>query len=517
MPAHHPLPALLGSLTGNDTDNEDDDFVCDSPGHLMWDPFCSILTFIYVATIYLAAYQLRQILQAQHRVKTFQTGLLTLIVCFSTFRVIFWVKTMFSNCWSSSVVLFLFLFPNVLQFSIFSLLVVYYVQVVHKQKWKSSYRKTYSIIYGTFNCLFVLITIALCCAYSLDFAGDNATKILDDMYLSYLGVLDILLSTMIVIYGLKFERCLTYQKQLLPRSRKTFKLMNSIFVFVFFSRAIYAFLNIFKILPERNSIFDSNARHDPLFYGVFLFYFLTELVPVLVLVGLIWRVPKKQARSFSGNNKSATFQRHLQRGSTGQGFMSGSEEMSLAGESDVSEIDGGHNLPRDISKTSLRGMQEPLLSSSGGEGAVETPGSSGTTNIFQNANRYDSPPTGGFGSSLLGSHSDGIGEKFLVGSNTSSTDPQNNFSNIQASFGSDTISPYDILTNYTNRRQSSTRRQSGLGVDARPGSIGRTGTGGSRSSGNQNLSTSAPRELGSNSSLRPSSFTVNRSAIPPLP
>ena len=359
--------------------------------------------------------------------------------------------------------------------------------------------------------------------HRLSLSTHSATKVLDIMYLAYLGLLDVLLSTMLVIYGTKFDRCLTYQKQLLPRSRNTFKLMNLLFVFVFISRAVYAFLNVINCLPDRQSVLDSNARHEPLFYGVFMFYFYTEAMPVLVLVGLIWRVPKKQARSFSGNNQSATsFHRHLQRGSTGQGFMSASEEMSVAGESDTSGS-AGHNLPRNIDKARLGGIEEPLLSGSGSQGDMGgTPGSGGgLTSIFENVNRYDSPPTGG-GSLLGNSQTESDREKFVVGSNTSSTDPRNNFSNIQASFGSDTISPYDILTNYTNRRQSSVRRQSsGLGVDARPGSIGRTGTGGTvggRSSGNQNLSTSAPRELGSNaSSLRPSSFTVNRSGIPPLP
>ena len=66
------------------------------------------------------------------------------------------------------------------------------------------------------------VVIALCLAYSVDIGGDNAAKILDLLYLAYLGLLDILLSTMLIIYGMKFDRCLTYQKQLLPRSRKTF-------------------------------------------------------------------------------------------------------------------------------------------------------------------------------------------------------------------------------------------------------------------------------------------------------
>ena len=339
----------------------------------------------------------------------------------------------------------------------------------------------------------------------MDFGGEDsdAAKILDLLYLAYLGLLDILLSTMLIIYGMRFDRCLTYQKQLLPRSRKTFKSMNMTFVLVFLMRAIYAFLTLCNQLPQRQSILDSNARHEPLFYGVFIFYFLTEGVPVLVLVGLIWRVPKKQARSFSGNNKSSATLRHLQRGSTG---FNGSEEMSVAGESDTSGA-GGHNLPRNIDKRGiLEGMQEPLLSGS----ASAAVGSPGSGNIFENLNRYDSPPGGGGGSLL----SDGVGEKFLVGSNTSSSDPRNNFSNIPASFGSDTISPYDILTNYTNRRRSSTRRQTGAGLDARPGSIGRNGTGGSSS----RLSSSAPRELEQHgSNLRPSSFTNTKGSIPTLP
>lgn len=48
---------------------------------------------------------------------------------------------MYTSVWEKPPTLFLFLFPNVLQFACFSLLAMYYVSVVHKPEWKKFYRK----------------------------------------------------------------------------------------------------------------------------------------------------------------------------------------------------------------------------------------------------------------------------------------------------------------------------------------------------------------------------------------
>ncbi|GMH77973.1 hypothetical protein TrST_g7845 [Triparma strigata] len=416
--------------------------------HWIFDPFALFLIIMYLVAGTLSFFQLLAIYTSNHRLKTFQTGLLSLTMFMSFLRLVFWAKTMYTSEWDKPPTLFLFLFPNVLQFACFSLLAMYYVSVVHKPDWKKFYRKRYTYAYFATNVVLVGIIIGLCVGYSQQ---------LDKWYLAYLGALDVLLGIMLVIYSFKFDRCLTYQKQLLPRSRNTFKIMNLGLVVIFFCRAIYAFLNSAGKLPSRQSVLDFNGDHNPVFWGVSMFFFITECFPLLTLVGLIWRVPKKQARSFSGTNSQY---RHLQRGSTGPSSSSQRkdtfEEMSEAGGSDLDP-----NFSPAPSLSQKVNLSEPLLDD----------------NVFSDMGRYDSPPHNP--DHLLGGSHTSASEKFIVGSNTSSND-QRTFGNIQASFGSDTISPYDILTNYTNRRQTSRRS---------------TASPGNRRNSN-NLSTSAPRDLG---------------------
>ena len=93
--------------------------------------------------------------------------------------------------------------------------------------------------------------------------------------------------------------------QLLPRSRKTFLLLNTFLVFIFYLRALYAFANMMDWLPSRQSVVKNND--DPVFFGVMIFYFITECLPAYTIISLIWRVPEKQARSF--DTKGAQYSR----------------------------------------------------------------------------------------------------------------------------------------------------------------------------------------------------------------
>ena len=155
---------------------------------------------------------------------------------------------------------------------------------------------------------------------------------------------------------------------------------------------------------------------------MFIFYFVTECPPLLTLVGLIWRVPKKQARSFSRDVTDTRFPSYLQRGST-KGSTNNSETAFDDIPSDGSDLSlpspsrsvGGsthEDNPRDNGPGAEGDLGSPLLDS----------------NVFEDMSRYDSPPTG---SGHLSSNTGG-GGKFAVGSYTSSNDPRQHFSNIQA-------------------------------------------------------------------------------------
>jgi hypothetical protein len=162
-------------------------------------------------------------------------------------------------------------------------------------------------------------------------------------------------------------------------------------------------------------------------------------------------------------------------------------------------------------------LREPLLGGDkGGGGGGGGSSVGGGNGVFNDLGRYDSPPTDGTTAPL---HT-GMGNaahdssKFVIGSNNSSNDPKS-FGNIQATFGSDTISPYDILTNYTNRRNS-TRRGTltggGGGSGVSSGSSNKRLSVSKGSSQSDLMSASAPRDLtyshrGSGEFARPSSLT----------
>ena len=92
------------------------------------------------------------------------------------------------------------------------------------------------------------------------------------------------------------------------------------------------------------------------------------------------------------------------------------------------------DIPSEGSDQSVPSPSRSMVGRVGGEEVGE--GDLGSplldANVFEDMSRYDSPPQGS------GHLSPGRGEKFAVGSNTSSNDPRQHFSNMQASFGSDT-------------------------------------------------------------------------------
>ena len=350
-----------------------------------------------------------------------------------------------------SITLFLFLFPNVIQFALFSLLAVYYAQVVHKPNWKKKYRRRYKIAHFTVNTFFIVLTATLCVCSKKTFGLSDFEPLVDKIYLAYVGTLDVLLSIMLTVYGAKFDRCLTHQKQLLPRSRKTFKIMNMTLVAVFLIRSLYAFLDGTGLVPRRHKIISLTREHDPVFFGVFIFFFCTECLPLLIIVGLIWKVPKKQAQRLGdgwGGLPTSPRSREYKRFDSGRGSSD-----TQASEADLSI----ENLSEVDLYDTLRPLKQSLISKA-----------DVSNGVFEDIRRYDSPP-----------QSEEHLTKFSVGSTSTvgSSDERKNFSQIQASFGCDTISPYDILMHYTNRGKYTAGVKRGGGGDGK------------------SLSTSAPRDL----------------------
>jgi len=192
-----------------------------------------------------------------------------------------------------------------IQFATVSLLVVFYAQVVHFNNWKrSGYRKTFGLLFIISNVSFFLIVMVFSVAF-MDFVSDDIQNAMDHVYLAYMSCLDVLLAGMLTLYGTKLNRSKRQlNKQLLPRSPQTFRILNTSLVVLFIIRALYSTANALHLLPDRQARIDVNGDHKPMFIGIFMLYFISEIVPSLALVCLIWAVPARAARSFDSVGKN---------------------------------------------------------------------------------------------------------------------------------------------------------------------------------------------------------------------
>ena len=83
------------------------------------DPLGIILLLCYMVITVLCWIQFRLIVNARHKTKSIQTGLLSLVIVFTVFREIFLLKTMRSTTWPFSLVIFIYLMPSSIQFATF--------------------------------------------------------------------------------------------------------------------------------------------------------------------------------------------------------------------------------------------------------------------------------------------------------------------------------------------------------------------------------------------------------------
>lgn len=88
-----------------------------SSGMWLFDPLAILLLLLYLLIGALCYTQFSLIIKARHKTKSIQTGLLSLLILFSIFRIVFIVKTMRKTEWPMTVIFIIYLFPMNLQVS----------------------------------------------------------------------------------------------------------------------------------------------------------------------------------------------------------------------------------------------------------------------------------------------------------------------------------------------------------------------------------------------------------------
>ncbi|MDP2434339.1 MAG: DUF1084 domain-containing protein, partial [archaeon] len=137
-------------------------YTCIKDGAVATSSFAFVLSFFYLVLGAVCCFQLVRLIFNKHRVLHYQGFFFIMCLAWCVLR---WVQFLFlnANLTTYSVYwLFLFLdtFPLNVQFACFSLLVIYFAEIVHKKTWRRYMETRFKWAYLIANCFFLVWTLA---------------------------------------------------------------------------------------------------------------------------------------------------------------------------------------------------------------------------------------------------------------------------------------------------------------------------------------------------------------------
>eukprot|EP01137_Pigoraptor_chileana_P000170 Opistho-2@35870 len=205
-------------------------------------------------------FQLARIVYYRHKKLSYQSMFLSLCFLWAVLRTVLFGLTLITN-WSLAVYRFIYCVPITLQFATFSLLVLYFAQVVHKTKWQLASKALYKrILLSTWmlsNVAFFSVNIT-CVAI----VGNRATfpKSIAIARVAVNETLFLLLSAALVVYMFRVMKLSSASVLLQAKgtSLRQVVLLMALMAVLFTSRAVY---NIVAVATNLTSFVVGNPRH----------------------------------------------------------------------------------------------------------------------------------------------------------------------------------------------------------------------------------------------------------------
>jgi hypothetical protein len=243
------------------------------------------LALVYTILTLAVGFQISRILYYRHNIFSFQLGFLSLCFIWGVIRACFWwLFPVLSSPWGIPAMTLLWL-PVNLQFSTFSLLVLFFAHLVHRATWEKSTKKVFVIAYVATNVIFIIVQTVWLGMYAYYVKSGMQHDWLVVAQSSFAGVVFLLLVFILAGYGWLLHSALkTTTSFVQPVPVAIFPITFIIFV-LFLSRSIFDFVNA---AGHWGISVTSTTKQDNLV--IFILYFFWEICPAVMILGLFWKI-----------------------------------------------------------------------------------------------------------------------------------------------------------------------------------------------------------------------------------
>jgi uncharacterized membrane protein YgcG len=334
------MPSLLSLLAdtarfSGTPHPSDDDTLPLVPDNGDW--WCIALYSCYIVTLCLVMYQIFLIVHYRHW--GLQLGMLGSCALWLPLRIIFFMKLTFvMHDWPLLLMLLLLNLPTCLLVTTFSILaIIFYGQILNWREWhllsthscsatclqlplakecstllqtdccrrevSISLKKQYWYYWGAGNLVVWMLSIYGAYDSSREMDSSPSSRANEDFRVGSIAAIYLVLAGILAYHGFKFNQLSTqeYSQSLLPRSPLAFAIMNTILCLSFTSRAAFEFIQISgerRHIDVRIATITLSGAHDKMYFGVFFLHFWWEILPTLVVIAILWKIPTHHARRY---------------------------------------------------------------------------------------------------------------------------------------------------------------------------------------------------------------------------
>jgi hypothetical protein len=274
------------------------------------DKFALVLGIVYFVLFVCEGQQLVSAYYSKNRLVTYRNGIMLVLFISALCRWLLWIKVVLLDAFyvDNTFMMVLYFFPVWLNFCCISLLCVFYAYVLFE-----GYYGNYPwYIAVALNVVFSILNVSI--AVLLNLSTADATILIYEVYIGYAIFLDTFTALTLGYFSYHFYRMQHRRQrhwlfQSLPKSPETFAAINWVIVVCFLIRSLLVgLLSSHAFSPKQDNAVQFNGRGQDGYhtsYTVLFFYLLTEVIPNMSMLYLLFLPSSPSQSSLDDNTKSS--------------------------------------------------------------------------------------------------------------------------------------------------------------------------------------------------------------------